>query len=210
MPQTRTKPFLTVLLIGCVASLAGWYFAPREAQSMQQFLVQPPRPLAEFQIFDADNQPFTRARLQGQWSLLFFGYTQCPDVCPMTLSELAKVYQLLPRGSDAPLPPQVIFISVDPARDHPALLKDFVRYFHPQFLAATGSVEQLSVLTDTLGAQHRRRTEVELPGAEYRVEHSADVWLIDPQANLYAKFPAPHYAEEIARYLSEINHQEKV
>jgi protein SCO1/2 len=91
---------------------------------------------------------------------------------------------------------QVVFISVDPARDPPELLKNFARYFNERFTAATGSVEQLTTLTDSIGARHRRLTE---QGADYRVEHSSEVWLIDPQARLYAKFPAPQHAPELAR-----------
>ncbi len=197
----RTKKNLRyALALGTIAA-AAWWFAPRAEHAGGGERVQPPRILADFQLLDGDNQAFTRAQLQGRWSLLFFGYTHCPDVCPTTMSELAKVYPLLQRTDDRAV--QVVFISVDPARDTPALIKTFAHYFNEQFIAATGPVEQLTALTDSIGARHRRLTE---QGAEYRVEHSADVWLIDPQARLYAKFPAPQRAPELARAVKNALH----
>ena len=197
MFTARTKKHLRyALALSCIAA-AAWWFAPRDEHAGAGERVQPPRALADFQLVDGDNQPFTRARLQGHWSLLFFGYTHCPDVCPVTMSELAKLAPLLQHAEDAAARTvQVVFISVDPARDTPELLKNFALYFAEGFVAATGSVEQLTALTDSIGARHRRLTE---QGADYRVEHSADVWLIDPQARLYAKFPAPQHAQEIAQ-----------
>jgi protein SCO1/2 len=205
LPTARTKKNLRyALALAFITAAATWWFAPRDEHAGAGVRVQPPRALADFQLVDGDNQPFTRARLQGHWSLLFFGYTHCPDVCPVTMSELAKSYPLLQRAEDAPARMvQVVFISVDPARDNPDLLKIFARYFDERFLAATGSVEQLTALTDSIGARHRRLTE---QGADYRVEHSADVWLIDPQARLYAKFPAPQHAQELARSVKNAVH----
>ena len=197
LPTARTtKHFRYALALICMAA-AAWWLAPRDEHAGAGERLQPPRALADFQLLDGDNQAFTRAQLQGRWSLLFFGYTHCPDVCPITMSELAKVYPLLQHGEDAAArAAQVVFVSVDPARDTPALLKSFAHYFNEHFIAVTGSVEQLTALTDSIGARHRRLTE---QGADYRVEHSSDVWLIDPQARLYAKFPAPQRAQDVAR-----------
>jgi len=197
LPTARTKKNLRyALALACIAAAIGW-FATRDEHAGAGERVQPPLALADFQLLDGDNQAFTRTRLQGHWSLLFFGYTHCPDVCPVTMSELAKSSALLQHAEDAAARSvHVVFISVDPARDSPELLKNFAHYFNEHFIAATGSVEQLTVLTDSIGARHRRLTE---QGVDYRVEHSVDVWLIDPQARLYAKFPAPQHAQELAR-----------
>jgi len=197
LPTARTKKHFRYALALAGIAAAAWWFAPRDEHAGAGERVQPPRVLADFQLLDGDNQAFTRTQLQGHWSLLFFGYTHCPDICPITMSELAKSSTLLLRSEDAAARAvQVVFISVDPARDPPELLKNFARYFNERFTAATGSVEQLTTLTDSIGARHRRLTE---QGADYRVEHSSDVWLIDPQARLYAKFPAPQHAPELAR-----------
>ena len=203
----RTQKHLRyVLALGFIAA-AAWWFAARDEHAGDDVRVQPPRALADFQLVDGDNQVFTRTRLQGQWSLLFFGYTHCPDVCPFTMSELAKLTPLLQHAEDpAARSVQVVFISVDPARDHPELLKNFASYFDKRFIAATGPLEQLTALTDSIGARHRRLTE---EGQDYRVEHSAEVWLIDPQARLYAKFPAPQHAQEIAQTVINAVHDSK-
>ena len=197
-PAARTTKHLRfAFALGFIAIAAGWLAARDDEHAAAGVRVQPPRPLADFQLVDGDNQPFTRTRLQGRWSLLFFGYTHCPDVCPITMTELAKLTPLLQHAKDAPARAlQIVFISVDPARDTPALLKNFAGYFNEHFIAATGPVDQLTTLTNSLGARHRRLTE---QGTDYRVEHSADVWLIDPQARLYAKFPVPQHAQEIAQ-----------
>ena len=122
----RTQKHLRyVLALGFIAA-AAWWLAPRDEHAGGGVRVQPPRALADFQLVDGDNQAFTRMRLQGQWSLLFFGYTHCPDVCPFTMSELAKLTPLLQHAEDpAARTVQVVFISVDPARDDPGLLKNF-------------------------------------------------------------------------------------
>lgn len=197
LPTARTKKHLRyAFALACIA-LAAWWFAPRDEHAGGGQRVQPPRALADFQLLDGDKQAFSRTQLQGHWSLLFLGYTHCPDVCPITMSELAKAMPLLQHAQDpATRGVQVVFVSVDPARDTPELLKSFALYFNEHFIAVTGPLEQLTALTDSMGAQHRRLTG---QGAEYRVEHSSDVWLIDPQARLYAKFPAPQHAQELAR-----------
>lgn len=194
----RTKKHLRYAFALAFIAIAAVWLSAREEHAGAAVRVQPPRPLADFQLVDGDNQPFTRTRLQGHWSLLFFGYTHCPDVCPVTLTELAKLTPLLQHVKDVAARTQIVFISVDPARDTPALLKNFAGYFNERFIAATGPLDQLTALTDSLGARHRRLTE---QGADYRVEHSADVWLIDPQARLYAKFPVPQHAQEISQAL---------
>jgi len=183
-----------------VAAFA-WAFLPRNTNDATALRIDPPQVIGDFQLTDGDNLPFTRARLLDKWSFVFFGYTHCPDVCPVTLGELAKVYQHLAQRPEGASTLQVVFVSVDPARDTPALIKDYARYFDTNFVAATGTLEQLDALTTPLGVRHRRLTE---QGADYRVEHSADVWLIDPRGRLYARLPAPHYGEEITRRFAEL------
>lgn len=194
-PSTR-KLLLRVAALCVIVAAIAWTMFPRNTDDLAALRIDPPQAMIDFQLTDGDNLPFTRARLLDKWSFVFFGYTHCPDVCPVTLSELAKVYQHLAQRPEGAATVQVVFVSVDPARDTPAQLKEYARYFNANFIATTGTLEQLDVLTGPLGVRHRRLTE---QGAEYRVEHSADVWLIDPRGRLYARLPAPHYNEEIAK-----------
>lgn len=202
LPPSSRKTLLRItVLCGIVIALA-WAFFPRNTDDLTALRIDPPQVLGEFQLTDGDNLPFTRARLLGKWSFVFFGYTHCPDVCPVTMSELAKVYQLLAQRPEGANSVQMLFVSVDPARDTPTLLKDYAHYFNANFIATTGTLEHLDALTGPLGVRHRRMTE---QGADYRVEHSADVWLIDPRGRLYARLPAPHYGAEIAKQFAALS-----
>ena len=108
------------------------------------------KPLPKFVLEDHFGNGFTNKNLKNQWSLVFFGYTHCPDICPTTLSLLNQVDQVLKKESDIDKP-RIIFISVDPERDTIEQLTDYVTYFNPEFIGVTGSMENLQVLTKSLG-----------------------------------------------------------
>lgn len=151
--------------------------------------------LGNFELTDTEQRPLTRANFTERWTFLLFGYTSCPDVCPVTLGELARVYQLLRARPDAPRNVQIVFVSVDPQRDTPDQLRDFARHFGGDVIAATGTIEQLDALTVPIGARHARVPESD---GTYRVEHSADVWLIAPDARVRQRFAIPLVADRIA------------
>jgi protein SCO1/2 len=145
------------------------------------------RPLPPFSLQRSDGK-LTNADLLGRWTLLSFGYTFCPDICPTTLATLKEVQsQLVPRSAAAP---QVLFISVDPARDTPPRLAEFVRFFDPAFIGATGSDAELAALAKHLGVYYQRHDEQDKK--LYVVDHSAVVYLIDPRGRLKAIFSWPH------------------
>jgi len=157
-----------------------------------------PKPLTAFQLIAGDLNPLDLDRLKGKWTLLFFGYTHCPDICPTTLTELANtVKQLDPVLLEDT---QFVFVSVDPQRDTPESLAQYVRYFDDHFLGATGSVEALTALARQLDSKFSLEVD---PAGEPIVNHSSAILLIDPQVRYYARLKAPHYAEEIrAQYLA--------
>lgn len=150
-------------------------------------LVNDAAPLPTFSLRRSEGA-FTNADLAGRWSLVSFGYTFCPDICPTTLATLGEVKaQLVARGLPVP---QVVFVSVDPARDTPARLAEFVRFFDADFVGATGSDAELAGLVRHLGMQYARHDG---PDKEhYVVDHGAVVYLIDPQGRLKATFSWPH------------------
>jgi protein SCO1/2 len=148
------------------------------------------QPLQDFQLRDQDNQAFTRERFMGRWSLLFFGYTHCPDVCPLTLAEAKGFYRSL-QGTPYQADTQVVFVSVDPKRDTPEVLKRYVGYFDPAFIGVSGTRTQLDLLTRPLGIYYAYQGD----GDDYVVDHSAVMVLIGPQATLRAVFSAPHTAK---------------
>jgi protein SCO1 len=128
-------------------------------------------------------------RLKGGWSLVFFGYTHCPDVCPTSLGFLAEVFDLL-KGDPIDLEGvQGIFVSVDPKRDTPAILKDYVPYFHDKFTGVTGTTQAIDGLAKQMWAQYEISDKVDEEG-NYGVEHTAAFFVIDPKGRLYGVFSA--------------------
>lgn len=136
------------------------------------YLFPQPQALKSFELIDQQGQPFTNKQLKGQWSLIFMGFTSCPDICPTTMNKLARVYkQLL-----AITPLQVIFLSVDPKRDTPQQLKNYMNFFNPEFVAITGEHSQLYPLSRDLGMVYAMVEN----GDSYTVDHSASMALISP------------------------------
>lgn len=148
-------------------------------------------PLPDFRLRSTVG-PITPADLRGRWSMVFFGYTHCPDVCPTTLGMMAEVVKQLPQAER----PLVLFVSVDPARDTPELLGSFVPVFDPTFIGASGSDEQLAALTRHLGVRYDRH-QAASPGGFYTVDHTVSMFLIDPQVRLKAVFSPPHQPETV-------------
>lgn len=151
-------------------------------------LLHEPRLLPDFSLVGMDSTGFTRAQLLGHWSLLYFGYTHCPDACPTTLAALNGML-----GHLAKIPvakrPHVYFVSVDPKRDTPALLERYVTYFNPGFSGLTGTLPELKTLTEPLGADFSYGRPDQT--GDYAVIHSAMVVLVDPKAEEVALFMPP-------------------
>ena len=149
--------------------------------------ISPPRPLPPLALVDHDNRPFGSDRLRGGWTLVFFGFTSCPDACPVTMSALAQTSKLL---ADLPQQqrPRVVMISVDPERDTPERLGGYVKAFDPTFAGATGTRPQIDELAQRMGVLAAVRP---LEGDNYTVDHTTSVFLIDPDGALRALFSAP-------------------
>ena len=160
------------------------------------------RALPDFRLRDSNHEVFDKRRFYGAWSFLFFGYTRCPDICPMTLQTLRWAADSIRRdGHDDT---RVVFISVDPARDNPDYLKDYVSYFDAGFLGVSGEDDQLSVLAKAIDAPYRK-TGMRYAGQEgYLMDHSAMIYLIGPRAELYAMLTPPHDAATIAADFEKI------
>lgn len=186
-----------ILVLGV---LAGRTFRdPARATTLAGMTVlEPASPLPEFRLHDQNNQVLDRARLQGKWSYVFFGYTHCPDICPTTLVVLSDVRKIA-GGKEHGI--QYVFISVDPKRDKTATLKNYLPYFHPEFIGATGDQGELMRLTRALGAYYEIG---QAQNGNYEVHHSAAIFLIDPEARLRALFAGPHDAARLAQGLRRL------
>jgi len=189
------KPLIAFLLVAMVIGGISWLAVrtlggPEEIESAT---VLPERqPLPEFSLLDHEGAPFDRERLVGRTSLLFFGFTHCPDICPATLELLASARRELAAGSTAESRlPQIVFVSVDPERDTPERLAAYVGHFGPGTIGVTGSEEKLRALTEPLGIWFEKQPM----GDGYTVSHSTAVLVVDPQARLQALFASPHRQE---------------
>jgi len=168
--------------------------SPKPGEEIEALLVKKPGPVPAFELTDHEKKPFNVDRLMGAWSLVFFGYTNCPDVCPTTLTELDNAASRLNRLGNLQNKIQYVFVSVDPDRDTPELLANYISYFGAKFIAVTGNKEQLTKFATPLNIQFNIGIGF---NKEYIVNHSSAMLLIDPQGRYYARFNAPHYAEEI-------------
>ncbi len=200
------KPFAkaAMILVGVTALLIGlwteWQMSSQPTRTVPELAsgsaLPAPRPLTPFALIDHHGQPFDLARFKGAWTLLFFGYTHCPDVCPTTLATLNGVVKTLAASTRPPV--HVVFVSVDPQRDTVQRLAEYVPYFNKDFIGVTGTPAQLDTFTTQLDILHLRGNEP-APDGGYTVDHSASILLIDPAARLTAIFSPPPVATSIAK-----------
>jgi protein SCO1/2 len=200
--MSRTQTIALAALVAIVAVGAGilsarWVLQRQAGAQIgvaTATVLSPPRPLPPLALVDDDNQPFDATRLRGRWSFVFFGFTSCPDVCPVTMAALAETSKLL-AGLPEKLRPQVVMISVDPERDTPEQLAGYVKAFDPTFVGATGTKAAIDEFALRMGVAAAKRP---LDGGSYSVDHTTSVFLIDPDGALHALFSAPHTPKLIA------------
>jgi len=179
-----------VLIVALIAGLIGAQHLLQRTADWRALQAFPqPRALAEFDLLTADGQAFGLDELKGQWNLLFFGFTNCPDICPDTLTVLDQSIKGLALMRQERLP-QVVFVSVDPDRDQGETLSDYVHWFNPDFRAVTGSEEQLTAFSRQIGAVYFRGTPDPQTGF-YNVDHSASVLIVNPNGQLHGRFGQP-------------------
>ena len=192
---------IALILAVAVAGLAAGYLlgrAPAQGPGLELergTLFPTPRPLPAFELEDQDGRPFGPAELRERWSLLFFGFTHCPDVCPATLATLAATRRELADLPEA-LQPHMVLVSVDPQRDTPEKLKDYVAFFDPGITGVTGTPAAIADLTARLGVAVR--TSATDDAGNYSVDHTASLFLVDPDGALSAILSTPHTPDGIA------------
>lgn len=196
--MTSFRLFAVAALAMVLGSAAWWWgfgHTPAPPPELVNVVLPAPKALAPFQLTGNDGAPFGPKALQDRWTVLFFGYTHCPDICPTTLLTLQQVRQRL-EGQPAVLADtQFLFVSVDPKRDTPEHLDNYVRFFDPSFVAATGERSEIDRLVGLAGAVYM--FEGDTAGDDYIVNHSATLYLVDPEGRLVARISPPHAVEEV-------------
>jgi protein SCO1/2 len=178
---------LIFTLLGIMATKA--WFKPQHQELLSGSILPQPRQLEDFKLISEEGDPFTPANLTGHWTVLFAGYSYCPDVCPTTLVTLKAVKAQL--GDDGKQF-SVLFLSVDPEHDTPEQLATYVHKFDPNFHAVTGSTEQIQSLVGSLGLM-TIKTE------PYQIDHTVRLIVINPQGMLFAILSPPFSTDDLVK-----------
>jgi protein SCO1 len=188
----RVKLLLALILAAGTAAMVYVYRDTTGPPELAHGTVLPqPRDLPQFVLLDQHAQPVTRATLEDRWTLLFAGFTHCPDICPATLATLARLDERL--GSAA-AGLQIAFLSLDPQRDDPATLAPYLGHFNPRVIGLTGEPAEIERLARAIGL-----TWMRVPfGDDYTIDHSAALMLIDPRARVVGYFRPPLHVDGLA------------
>lgn len=199
----RALPFAVAVLAAALGIAAWLNLDARQNRppEIRGYVLAEPRALPAVELVDEQGAPFRPADFEGRWSLLYFGYTYCPDVCPLTLVQLANLKRALEaQGSAAGV--EYYLVSVDPRRDTPARLREYVAYFDPEFHGLTGAPPALAALASATD------TVFDVPegqdGDNYLVSHSSNVVLLDPSARVHAVFTPPHEPAALAADFTKV------
>ncbi|UZE06425.1 SCO family protein [Pseudomonas corrugata] len=158
------------------------------------------RTLPDVKMTDQDGQPMAVDGLKGKWSLLFFGYTFCPDICPTTLAQLRQIKSELPKEAVDKL--QIVLVSVDPNRDTPKQLKQYLGYFDPQFIGLTASsIEDLQKLANAVSIPF---IPADTSKPNYTVDHSGNLAVIGPDGSQRGFIRAPLNNQKLVAQLPEM------
>lgn len=196
MKQALLKWVGPAIVLLVVAFLAfRWLKTPE----LHGFLLNPEQPAADFTLTSAGGKPIRLSDYRGKIVLLYFGYTHCPDACPTTMAETKVAFaELGAAAADV----QVIMISIDPARDTPELLADYVQQFDPRFLGGTTTLEAVTALASAYGVFFEKHEGSVATG--YLIDHSAQMIVVDRQGYTRMLLPYGLRGEDMAtdlRYL---------
>ena len=193
------KNFIIAVALA-IALAAGVFVALRTqapAAPATALVLPAPNPVPEFSLLNQHGNAVDQAVFEGQWDLVFFGFTHCPDICPTTLQVLASAKKALAENGRQTLP-RIVLVSVDPERDTPEILGEYVNYFGQGNLGLTGALEEIRKLTGGLGIFFEKQLG---DGETYAVDHSAAVLVIDPDGRFHSLFGGPHVVDNYVRDL---------
>jgi len=199
----KPRNFIVAFLLGA-AIAAGLTLAlrmgDRPAVPVRATILPAGNTLPDFALLDHDGMVIDRTVFERQWDLVFFGFTHCPDICPATLQILAQARQQLAENGQQPMP-RIVLVSVDPERDTPEIMRQYVSAFGDDNLGITGDLAEISKLTDALGIFFAKAPADD---GNYSVDHSTVVLVINPQGRFQALFSTPHRVADFVHDLPMI------
>ena len=202
-----------LILMAVIAAVLGLTFykymskpsiTPQQLQQMGAVIFETPRSFEIKDLVDHNNQPFTKENLKGKWTLAYFGYTFCPDICPTTLAQVNQMTKLLKKdNSDLASRMGYIMVTVDPRRDTPEKLKGYVPHFNPDFVGITGGMKNIHNLTVQMNIPY---TPVLDPEDEYYlVDHGANLVIINPQGDYQGFIRPPLDSDKLAKVMTAVD-----
>lgn len=206
-PKPKSGLKLLLMLIGVaviafVIVVAGYdYFSKHNAGSGSAGTGSPTVG-GPFTLVNQAGETVTEKTYRGKYMLIFFGYTYCPDVCPTALTDMATALDMLPEGKASEIVP--IFISVDPTRDTPQHLAEYVSFFHPRTVGLTGSEEQVKAVTRAYRVYHSKNAPEGSDPQDYLVDHTSIVYLVGPDGKLVTHFSHGTSPQAMAERLGQL------
>ncbi|KAJ4857021.1 SCO1/SenC domain-containing protein [Trichoderma breve] len=202
-----TGPFSLKAAILFVATCGGlvWYFEHEKERMQRKRIAEAtkgvgrPKVGGTFELTDQNGKTFTSEMMRGKHSLVYFGFTRCPDICPEELDKMARMLDIV----DAKIPNNEllpIFVTCDPARDDPPALKSYLAEFHPKFIGLTGTYDQIKDLCKKYRVYFSTPRDVK-PGQDYLVDHSIYFYLMDPEGDFVEALGRQHSPEQAAQVI---------
>ena len=206
------RAVLSILAVLLAAGLGLWASqrmfgptAPATAQALPATrtatVLPQPRAVPAFELQQSDGTPLTADELKGHWTVVFLGFTHCPDICPTTLAQLSAAQKQWASILEARRP-RVLFVSADPERDSPELVGQYAHAFHPDTLAATASLDKLEPFARSLSLVFMKVAGSSGEPMDYSIDHSAALVLLDPQARFGGVIQPPLDVQAIAADLA--------
>jgi len=177
---------------------------PMQMRALGGYMYHPARPVEAVNLVDNKLEIFNPQRLKGIWSLLFFGYTYCPDICPTTMQTLRKVEQHL-IGTELEGKLQIALVTVDPDRDTAENMDQYVNYFNPDFLGLSGKLSDILDFATQLSVRFEKQPLDD--AGNYLVDHSSQIAIINPNGQYHGFLKPPFKIENMAEVLLEMQHQ---
>jgi protein SCO1 len=188
--------FVTGILLGLLLVLGSAWFVLNRNYTYQGVLIDPPAPAADFTLTDQSGSPFQLSGQKGKAVMIFFGYTHCADVCPITLAQYTNIKRML---GDKAKDVSFVFITVDPERDNAQVMQEYLSKFDSSFIGLTGDQAVLESVWKAYGVyQAQQGHAIDM---DYLVDHSARIYVIDPQGNWRINFPYGMDNEKITQDL---------
>ena len=201
----NVKILMIPLIVMAVFVSAFIYLIVNDKNTLPELLrgvaVSPPKVVQSVNLVDHHNKVVSIERLKKYWTFVFFGYTNCPDVCPATIAQLKLIKKGIKENTSYANNTQFFFVSVDPQRDTIEHLSKYMAYFDSAFVGMTGDEKSIANFEQQLSSYHRLGTKNS--NGDYTVQHSAEIFLIDSDAVLLAKFQPPMDTAKIVRQFSE-------